>query len=291
MTQLLAVFFVNRAHGDTSYVDAMFAWKTQGIDQCLFFVAMDFRRVYQAELPLFFSAFFVWAAAAVSLLILGRGMRERRNGLLYGIFALLALFVLPVAITLLTGMAQPIRAHLTYALVFAGYLFLLCAHFPKLFAKWKRLRIAAYAVVAAISLFISWRQMVNVNQLFETAHEVYVSDNLTANRIYGAVCNVAGQENMADCKVVFIGSTDARLAGSPVYGDVIGHSVFQWDAASEIGVSARVCEYFQTLGLPMGRPSASDYERAVKAGRNRPSWPETGSVFRLGDLVVVKLSQ
>ncbi len=118
---------------------------------------------YQAELPLFFSAFFVWAAA-VSLLILGRGVRERRNGLLYGIFALLALFVLPVAITLLTGMAQPIRAHLTYALVFAGYLFLLCAHFPKLFAKWKRLRIAAYAAVAAISLIISWRQMVSVNK-------------------------------------------------------------------------------------------------------------------------------
>ena len=102
--------------------------------------------------------------AAVSLLILGRGVRERRNGLLYGIFALLALFVLPVAITLLTGMAQPIRAHLTYALVFAGYLFLLCAHFPKLFAKWKRLRIAAYAAVAAISLIISWRQMVSVNK-------------------------------------------------------------------------------------------------------------------------------
>lgn len=81
-----------------------------------------------------------------------------------GIFALLALFVLPVAITLLTGMAQPIRAHLTYALVFAGYLFLLCAHFPKLFAKWKRLRIAAYAAVAAISLIISWRQMVSVNK-------------------------------------------------------------------------------------------------------------------------------
>ena len=69
-----------------------------------------------------------------------------------------------VAITLLTGMAQPIRAHLTYALVFAGYLFLLCAHFPKLFAKWKRLRIAAYAAVAAISLIISWRQMVSVNK-------------------------------------------------------------------------------------------------------------------------------
>lgn len=97
-------------------------------------------------------------------MILGRGVRERRNGLLYGIFALLALFVLPVAITLLTGMAQPIRAHLTYALVFAGYLFLLCAHFPKLFAKWKRLRIAAYAAVAAISLIISWRQMVSVNK-------------------------------------------------------------------------------------------------------------------------------
>lgn len=146
-------------------------------------------------------------------------------------------------------------------------------------------------LAAVFSFSISWKKLVGTNELLETAHEVYVSDTLTANRIYGAVCQAAGQENLAECKVVFVGAKDPQLAGNPTCGDVIGHSVFQWDAASDIGVSARAGEYFQTLGLPMGRPAASDYEKAVEACKDKPSWPKTGSVFKLDDMVVVKLSQ
>lgn len=291
ITQLLASFFVKRVNGDSSYVNSMFAWKTQGIDQCLFFVSMDFRRIYQAELPVFFSTFFVWAAAVASLLVFLCGVKRRRKkSLPCCVFALLVLFLSPIFISLLTGMAQPIRAHLTYVLVFAAYLFLISALAPRLLAKWRRLSLAACLITVCFSLAISWKKLVYTNELLETAHEIYVTDNLLANRIYGEVCHAAGQENMAESRVVFVGARAAYLAGEPTYGDVIGHSVFSWDADSEIGVSARVNEYFQTIGLPMGRPSASDYEKAVEAGRNKPSWPKAGSVFKLDDLVVVKLS-
>ncbi len=291
ITQFLALFFVWHVQGDTSYVDSMFAWKTQALRDCLFFVAMDFRRVYQAELPLFFSGFFVRVAIIASLLVIWCGWRKRRKNLLCCLFGLFVLFTTPIMITLLTGMAQPIRAHLTFALVFAAYLFLICALLPKLLAKWSHLRLAAYWFTVFFSCSLAWKQMVATNELFETAHEVYVSDNLMANRIYSTVCYVARQENLADCKVVFIGSKGVELAGHPTYGDVIGHSVFQWDATSEVGVSARVCEYFQTLGIPIGRVSASDYEKAMEAGKNKPIWPKSGSVFKLDDLIVVKLSQ
>lgn len=201
------------------------------------------------------------------------------------------LFISPVMITILTGMAQPVRAHLTYALVFAEYLFLMCALLPKLLRKRGRLSGAARLFVMGLSLAVSWRKLVYTNELLETAHEVYVADNLMANRIYSAVSQTAGYENLAECKVAFVGARGAQLAGNPTYGDVIGHSVFQWDAGSETGVSVRVCEYFETLGLPMGQPSAADYEKAVEAGKNRPAWPKEGSVFKLDDMVVVKLSR
>ena len=291
ITQALASFFVRRVNGDSSYVNAMIAWKTQDMEECLFFIAMDFRRLYQAELPLFFSKFFLWAAAAASLLVLWCAGKKRKKGLAYCVFALLVLFVSPILITLVMGTAQPIRAHLTYVLVFAEYVFLLCALLPQALEKWRRLRIGACLLAAVFSFSISWKKLVGTNELLETAHEVYVSDTLTANRIYGAVCQAAGQENLAECKVVFVGAKDPQLAGNPTCGDVIGHSVFQWDAASDIGVSARAGEYFQTLGLPMGRPAASDYGKAVEACKDKPSWPKTGSVFKLDDMVVVKLSQ
>ncbi len=291
ITQILASFFVKRVNGDSSYVNAMIVWKTQDIRDCLFFIAMDFRRIYQAELPLFFNRFFLWAAASGSLLVLGCGMKKRKKGLPYCVFALLVLFISPILITLIMGTAQPIRAHLTYVLVFAEYMFLLCALLPQLLENWRRLRIAACMFVVIFSLSISWKKLVGTNELLETAHEVYLSDNLAASRIYDAVCQAAGQENMAECRVVFVGTKDAQLAGNPTYGDVIGHSVFQWDAASDIGVSGRVGAYFRTLGLPMEFPTSSDYEKAVEASRNKPSWPQTGSVFKLEDMVVVNLSE
>ncbi len=290
-TQVMAAFFVKRVNGDSSYVNAMFAWKTQGVDACRFFVAMDFRRVYQAELPVFFSKLFVKAAAAASVFVLCRAVGKSKKRLPCCIFALAVLFISPVMITILTGMAQPVRAHLTYALVFAEYLFLMCALLPKLLRKRGRLSGAARLFVMGLSLAVSWRKLVYTNELLETAHEVYVADNLMANRIYSAVSQTAGYENLAECKVAFVGARGAQLAGNPTYGDVIGHSVFQWDAGSETGVSVRVCEYFETLGLPMGQPSAADYEKAVEAGKNRPAWPKEGSVFKLDDMVVVKLSR
>ena len=93
-----------------------------------------------------------------------------------------------------------------------------------------------------------------LDQLWETAHESYVQDVLTANRLYSDICKEAGIEQTKDCIVVFVGERGIRLSESAVTGDAIGYSFFEWDVDSVTGVNGRVHTRFETLGLEMEKP-------------------------------------
>lgn len=131
-----------------------------------------------------------------------------------------------------------------------------------------------------------------MSQLWETAHEQYVSDTLTANRMYLDICHTADRSDMENCRVVFVGTRAAGLGGTPLFGDVIGHSFFEWDASGPIGVSGRENVFFKTLGLYMASPTEEEYREALISYEGRPLWPASDSVFLLTpDTVVVKLSE
>ena len=130
-----------------------------------------------------------------------------------------------------------------------------------------------------------------MSQLWETAHESYVNDAMNASRMYAEICRVADEEYMQDCHVAFIGERNVELGGNPLLGDTIGHSFFQWDADSSVGVTGRVASFFETFGMLMGAPTQEEYDEAAAACEGRPMWPAEGSVFRIRDgLVAVKLS-
>ncbi len=212
--------------------------------------------------------------------------------------AAVLLFVAPVLTALVTAMNQPIRAQLTYVLVFAFYAYALCllAH-DGLRAvrarKWpmKAVKKTLSSVLLVLLLWTAWGQAVTMNQLWETLYETYQSDMLTAERLYGEICRMADRPDMENCKVVLVGTRKAELTGRPVMGDVIGFSYFQFGYTDYIGVTPRARNFFLTLGMPMGMPTAEDYAKAVEACAGKPCWPAGNSMFMLDDMVVVKLSE
>ena len=65
------------------------------------------------------------------------------------------------------------------------------------------------------------------------------------------------------------------------------------EAASVGAVSSREGSFFQALGLPIRVMAAEEtelYREAAAFMREAPAWPQEGSVQRMGEAIVVKLS-
>ncbi len=284
-----------RLHGaSASYVNHMFCWGKEPLDVCISNILVDYRRIYMAEWPVFFSRWFRCLAAAAVLITLFHGFKRHSRRFPCFLLALLLLPLTPYLTTLITAMPQPIRSHMTYPLVFAYCvmgLYVGTAAFPAGQRVTGLLKKAACCLIMVFGLVLGWKNGMTMGQLWETAHEAYVSDKLTANRMYSDICRAANRSDMDGCKVVFIGSREAQIAGTPVLGDVIGHSFFQWDTSDPVAANLRINTFFETLGLFMEEAKIEDCKKAAELAAGKPNWPARDSVFVTEDgTVVVKLS-
>ncbi len=294
-SRFCSAFLCKLQGASSGYVDAMFWWGVKDLDTCLGSIREDVFRIYRGTWPLFFSKWFLPASLTATALALFLGWRRRSRKFPCFLLALALLWISPILITLITAMPQPIRGQMTYPLVYGWYMMFLYTALASLSVRqpaWLFLKKTACITAAAACAVLGWRQGIAMCQLWETAHEQYVSDTLTANRMYLDICRAADRSDMENCKVVFVGTRETQLGGTPLTGDVIGHSFFEWDASGPVGVSSRVNVFFKTLGLYMALPGQEDYEKAVNRCKDRPLWPASDSVFLLDpDTVVVKLSE
>lgn len=289
------------AQADSSYVNSMLLWGKENLQTCIANIRLEFWWMYQGNRPVFYEIWFPVTAGIASaiLLIIGWG-KNKKNYLCYA-FAVLFLPVTPFLITLVTGMNQPIRGQMVYPLVYAYMVMALYDGIKELLERGKAIggkqKICVWIgkcipwAVFLVWMRVGWMQCVTSCQLWETAHEGYVQDVLTANRLYWDICDEAG-ENPEHCTVVFIGKRGLQLSEDAVVGDAIGYSFFEWDADSLVGVNERVHLFFETLGLRMEKPEEGEYKEALEAGNTRPVWPDPGSVFKISDRVIgVRLSE
>lgn len=285
---------------DATYVMSMFQWGKKSAAEVSESLISDMRRIYLAEWRTFFHPLYSWIALIVSVWTVCRGWKKRK-GSWPSVFCLLLaevlLFLSPAFITFITAMNQPIRGQLTYALTFAFYtgaLYLLVRDAlmeeAETGKRRKSLKTAVFAASVLVLAGIAWRQSVTMNQLWETIYETYQSDKLMANRVYSEICRVANRSDMDNCKVVFVGTRDAKLTGRPLPGDVIGCSYFDYAYTNYVGITPRARNFFLILGMRMGMPNADDYAKASAACAGKDSWPSNESVFLLDGMVVVKLS-
>jgi len=317
LSQVVASLVSDHVGASSAYVNAMFLWFSQSVQTCISNIRLEIWWMYQGHRPEFYNVIFTPVAMGASFVWLWLGWKRFRGGrrkvmefLCFG-FAVVFMPVTPMLITLLTGMNQPIRGQLVFPLVMAYLVWALYDGIRELlgFMEADADEFGTYTdevgnvsghagkrfimlLLLAGGIRLGWTQCVTMCQLWETAHEGYVQDVLTANRMYPDICRVAEEEPVEECQVVFVGKRGLSLAGDALVGDAIGYSFFEWDSAGPIGVSSRAQALFDVLGMKMVKPEAEQYQEALADSAGMPVWPEEGSVWKVRDgLIAVKLSE
>lgn len=303
---LLTAFLVRRLSGGSeAYVADMVHWKTEGIRQCIRYVAGEVRRVFDCYYVMFRPGFRWILLLFLTASCLWAG-KKRKKGLPFFLAALGLFLISPFFMTIVSGYYQPIRAQLVYPLVYGFSASFLAAALwpPDSTGEWEkgkgqgaerggRIRKGLSLAAAFLCLTASWHQGYDTARLFQTVHEVSEQDSDLTREIYERAEKLAADAGLdiSGCTFIFLGSRQARLTGEELIGDVIGRSFYQWDADSSMGSSRRIYDLMQALNLPCAEPVLSRYLDSLPFSRSMPSYPAEGSIVLDGDTVIVKLSE
>ena len=271
----------------SEYTDGMIRWFQDGAASCIASLRLEIQWIYRGMWDVFYSRWTLPVLLAALLVMFGYGIRlPQKNKMprnrFYFVIAMIFLPILPLATALMTGMNQPVRSQLTYPFLYAFEVAFLYEAARKHFKK------EVCMVLLLLGMFGGWSQGMKLCQLWETSKEGYEQDIMVSRQIYEDIRRMDG----AGQKVAFIGTRGLLLAGDALPGDVIGHSVFEWDADSFVGVSGRAYSWFQSQGMEVEKITQAEYQEALIASGERPVWPASGSVFWVRDgLLAVKLSE
>ena len=121
---------------ESTYVDNMFVWNTEGIKVALNNIKGDICRIYLAEWDVFFSNWFLPILFLCVMLLLFRGRSVQREGYYIYIIAIGLFAVSPLLLTIISGSYQPIRGQFVYVFVTAYCLAELTAFQKKKLQRW-----------------------------------------------------------------------------------------------------------------------------------------------------------
>ena len=277
----------------SEYVFGLVHWGVEDWRVCLNWIWLELVKVLKAK-SVFYSWIYLPAMCFFLFQAMWYGWRKKAPIIQYVCFLLAGgLFLAsPFFITIAMGFMQPVRSQLVYPVTFACFL----AHVTVLPEKEVGLKGGKWlaGLLTVISLTALSRNSVATAQLFQTSWEAYRNDVLTANRMYEDICHVANREDMENCLVIFTGERGAALAGPAVTGELTGLSFYEAEAHTANGVSGRVGSLFLLLGLKIQVMTAEQtdvYRQAIDFMKDAPDWPANGSVKKMEDVVVVRLSE
>ncbi|MDO4267332.1 MAG: glucosyltransferase domain-containing protein [Eubacteriales bacterium] len=292
-----AVVLVRRAvHADSTYISDMVRWKADGVHVCLHAIAAQIRRVLTAG-SLFHQKYYFPAMCLFTVQCMYYGWKEKKNPGNYVCFLFGGglLLLSPFFLSFVTGGAQPVRAELVYPAAAAVFL----AHLTVPAKEYKKKTVCfpgrrTVRLMCLICVLAAMRQGVMTVQLFQSSWEAYRNDVIAAVQMYPEICETADTEDMSRCMVIFTGGRDAKVQGPAVRGELAGLSLFEAEAHTAVGVTGRVGTLFRILGMEMQVLQGDQKELYWQADAfmaDSPGWPAKGSIRKMGDIVVVKLSE
>lgn len=274
------------AGAESAYIGDMIMWKKEGIRMCLYHIKTDMQNIYFGK-QIFYSGLGLPILVLAGALFLYRGRQgslgERILYVMAGGFFVFS----PTCMTILTGYYQGVRVQMVYPFVLAVSAGVLST----VGTEEKRRRLATGAALC-LSAAVAWNQWVISERLLDTAHMASVQDMKKCQDIYeeARLLALAQGRDIREMSLVFVGTQEMETNESTLKGDVIGHSMFQWDADSIVGVSERVGNLMHAIGLSHEKASQQQYVEARVRAEGMPSWPLAGSVVIEGDAVIIKLS-
>lgn len=269
------------------YLNTLVFWRRDGLRVCLYRIFVDLQRIYLGQW-IFFSPFTSFIMILAAGLFLVRGWRTNQKDWLLFMFAGAVFVSSPVFMGILTGAFQGIRVQMAYPFFLAISTGVLVTIQPQ--QSWgKALSFAAMGLAAAVA----WNQWMISERLLDTMHQASRQDEERCRAMYQEAERVAarsGGGHVRDMALVFVGKRPMDTNVSTLKGDMIGVSVFEWDALGPTGVSGRVSTLFYVYGLMHHIATPQQYEASVFRTEGMPAWPEQGSVVREEDRIIIKLS-
>jgi len=182
-----------------------------------------------------------------------------------------------IFLAILGGNAPPIRAMFFLPLAFAFMFFFLIKNYSKKFC----------IAIVCLALFTAAYQAQITAQLLYSDQLRYNEDVRMAYEIRDKIVQVSlSNENLP---VAIIGKSKIaekfHANADFMQGEVIGYSFFEWGQSSEWTL-----KFMRCLGINFNVPNDEQIERASNEAVNMPSYPDSGFVKKLPDVIVVKLS-
>ena len=213
---------------------------------------------------------------AVSLVILRHAWRRRLFWIAGAI--LLALFILPFALSLITGFPLPLRTMFPIAVSFTAPVMIA---WPLL--RHRRLRLLLLGTVVLVSLAnVQW-----INRVLLADFRRYQYDVTLAQQIGREVEKLSSPHGPKPVRIAVVGLYQAN---PDIFGykyEVLGSSLFEWDGGNPFRVHA----FLRALGFgSFSVPSGDDIRQAFQESTTMDSWPAPSSIRIKDDLAIVKLS-
>jgi hypothetical protein len=177
------------------------------------------------------------------------------------------------------GNKPPIRSLFAHPLVFGFIFYFIISNGSK--------RIAYFFAVLAFIIAVNSSQISSV--LLYSDGERFRQDVALAQQIDFEIKKL-GTEHEGK-KVVLIGERKTRKNANYIRGEVIGFSVFEFDASSFLESSGRGILFLKALGMNYEHPDSADMEYARSIQKEMPYFPQRGSIKDCGDFLIVKLSE
>lgn len=286
INEIITLIFFN----GSEYLGNQIYWKTESIGTCIYQIASHIvragiigRRIYFA--PSF--AIYMILVVIISV-IYAKEKTLKKNQIIFWVIAILFTFAAPFYMTVICGGEAVIRSQLLlpFTIAFMGY-FLMAAINDATVKPW-----LLVILIVAVNLFTISEQATLSIRLNHTDKVRYAQDEKLAYELIEKIDELQNADN--SLPVVFIGSSETKFDSFCIEdGDVIGYSFFDWDTEGEpysYRSTLRIIGFLSTLGTTYTEPDSTKMEEYYQYSIEMNSYPETDSVWKYEDAIIVKLS-
>lgn len=283
LNQLLTVLFFS----SSAYLESLPLWGEEAIGICLINIVKHMGKVLLGTKIFYEKTFAIYAILFMVLCGFVLFHNRTKNGKYLGVTVVALLFLSPFFLTIVCGREPVFRSQLTlpFVLAFMGYALFL---FDMRNRKYSR---AMRGVFVVIGVFTVCMQLKSTLLLNYTDYVRYQGDVQTAFSIMEDIDRLQDEER--SYKLLFIGSRESQLNDSCIYGETIGYSLFDWDTEVEPAgyySTRRIVGFMNALGAKYSYLSIDEVNEIATQCKDMSSWPMEGSVRRLDQVIVVKLS-
>jgi hypothetical protein len=224
---------------------------------------------------------FLLPTAICFIIQIGKTVKRKMvvgNGSLY----MLAGIGIPLSImffSIMAGNVPPVRAMYVLPFAWAFMVFYLIGKCKKTVAS----------VITCFALFISFYQAQITAQLFYSDYLRYQADVHLALELDRHILQI--QNDDKNLPIAFVGIYEPQFTTNFLRGDALGKSCFAFiNQLDSLDSSRRSLAFMKSLGINYDTPNQNQMNNAIETAAAMPEWPAAGSIKRLEEVIVVKLS-